>query len=241
MRKQLLIAVSLVVSFFISAQNEDLRDDRKNEIGVSVSDLINGAFQVQYERMVGEHISVGMGIGYKGDEGLIRLSGLDTDQLKTGDITYSGFKFIPAVKYYLNSTTRYSMDGFYFGGFLKYSNYSSDLNGTYIDSNNDSYIVQFDADFNITSVGFMIGYKLPISQRMSIDFLIAGPGVGFHNYELTNKADLPEEFYEDLNEALDQYSFFDFINGDFRFSDTNGKTNFSVGALRYGISLGYSF
>ena len=65
------------LSFCINAQNEDLRDERKNEIGLSVSDLLNGAYQFQYERMIGDHISVGLGIGFKGDNGLIRLSGLD--------------------------------------------------------------------------------------------------------------------------------------------------------------------
>lgn len=236
-----LIIIFCFLGFSIPAQNEEIRDDRKNEIGFSLSDLVNGAFQVNYERMVGKRISVGMGLGYKGDQGLIRLSGLDGDQLKTNDITYSGFKLIPEVRYYINSTTRYSMDGFYFGAFVKYSNYSSDLDGTYIDSNNDSFIVEFDADFNVTSIGFMIGYKLPISKRFSINFLIAGPGVAFHNYELINRRDLPDEFYEDLNEALEEYSIFDFLNGDFRFSSLNGKTSFTLGSLRYGITLGYSF
>ena len=103
-----LIIIFCFLGFSIPAQNEEIRDDRKNEIGFSLSDLVNGAFQVNYERMVGKRISVGMGLGYKGDQGLIRLSGLDGDQLKTNDITYSGFKLIPEVRYYINSTTRWA-------------------------------------------------------------------------------------------------------------------------------------
>ena len=241
MKKQLLIIVLISMSFCMSAQDDDLRDDRKNEIGVSVSDLVNGAFQFEYERMVGDHISIGAGIGYKGDNGLIRLSGLDTDKIQTGDLTYSGFKFIPAVRYYVNSTTKHSMDGFYFGAYTKYSNYKSDLDGLYTDDADVDYIVEFDADFSVLSVGFMVGYKLPLSDRFSINFLIIGPGAGFHSYTLENKRDLPDEFYEDLNNALDQYSLFDFIDADFKFSEVKGKTTFTAPAFRYGITLGYSF
>ncbi|MBO6608044.1 DUF3575 domain-containing protein [Psychroserpens sp.] len=241
MKKLLLIVLLFSISITLSAQKDDLRDDRKNEIGVSVSDLVNGAFQLEYERMVGEHISIGAGIGFKGENGLIRLSGLDTDKVQTGDITYSGFKFIPTVRYYINSTTKHSMDGFYFGAFAKYSNYKSDLDGTYIDDADQSYDVEYDAEFSVISFGFMVGYKLAISQRFSLNFLIIGPGAGFHNYSLIQRQALPDEFFDDLNEALDSYSFFDFLNSDFRFDSDDRETNFVMPAFRYGITLGYSF
>ena len=241
MKKLLVILPALFISINMSAQNDDSSDDRINELGLSVTDLLNGAFQLEYERMVGEHISLGLGLGYKGDEGLIKLSGIDTDKIQTGDLTYSGFKFIPAVRYYLKKTTQYSMDGFYFGGYVKYSNYSSDLDGTYVNVDDESFDVEFDAKFNVISVGFMVGYKLPISDRLAVNFLIAGPGAGFHNYELTQKKDLPDEFFDDLNAALDQYSIFDLLNGDFEFSPSDTKTNFVIPSLRYGITLGYSF
>jgi len=241
MKKLLLILALLFFSINISAQNDDTGDNRIHELGISATDLINGAFQFEYERMIGEHISLGLGIGYKGSEGLIKLSGLDTDKITTGDITYSGFKFIPAVKYYLKKTTQYSMDGFYIGSYLKYSNYKSDLDGTYIDDIGDTFDIEFDAKFSVVSLGVMVGYKLPINDRFSVNFLIAGPGAGFHNYELTQKKDLPDDFFDDLNAALDQYSIFDLMNGDFKFSPSDGKTNFVIPSFRYGITVGYSF
>ena len=227
-----------IVSYAQESQNEVID---KNEFGFELTDLIDGAVQLKYERLLNENITIGMGIGYKGVDGLIRLSGIDTDQIKTGDITYTGFKIISEVRYYINKTGVYGMDGFYFGAYVKYVNYRSDLDGTYINSSEESFLVEFDADLSVTSIGFMAGYKLPISKKMSIDFLIAGPGRGFHSYTLNNKRDLPDEFYEDLNEALDQYSLFDVLNGDFRFSDTTEKTKFNILSFRYGISIGYSF
>lgn len=241
MKKLLLTFVALVISVNIAAQNDDASDDRINEIGLSVSDLLNGAFQFKYERMVGEHISLSLGVGYKGDDGIIKLSELDRDKIKTDEITYSGIKLIPEVRYYVNKTTINSMDGFYFGAYFKYSNYTSDLDGTYISDSDESFIVEFDAKINVASVGFMVGYKLPINNRLSIDFLIAGPGAGFHKYSLDNKRDLPDEFYDDLNNALDQYSLFDFMNADFEFSNVKSDSDLVLPAFRYGITLGYSF
>ena len=94
---------------------------------------------------------------------------------------------------------------------------------------------------DITSIGLMVGYKLPITKHMNIDFMIAGPGSGNYNFKLINKKDLPEEFYDDLNQALEDYSILDFINGDFRFSEVNRRSQFNAFSFRYGIALGYTF
>ena len=64
------------------------------------------------------------------------------------------------------------MNGFYFGAYLKHSNFKSNLNGEYINESDESFIIEFDAKIKVTSIGLMVGYKLPISKRFSIDFLI---------------------------------------------------------------------
>lgn len=241
MKKLLSSVIILCTVLNINGQNLDEENISKNEIGLEISDLINGAYQLKYERLLGEHFSISLGLAYKGDNGLIRLSGLDTEQIKTGDIAYSGLKIIPEFRYYLNKTKQYSKDGFYLGAFLKYTNYQSDLNGTYINDALESFIIEFDADIRVTSIGFMVGYKLPLSKRFSIDFLIAGPGVGFYKFSFVNKKDLPDEFYEDFNKALENYSLFDLLDGDFRFKSADKNTKFTLPSFRYGISLGYSF
>lgn len=242
MKKLLLTLVVLLFSINIQSQNEKIIDNRQNEIGLVFTDLLNGAFQFKYERLVGEHISVGLGIGYKGKNGLIRLSGLDTESIKTGNLTYSGVKIIPEVRYYFRKTSQNKMDGFYVGFYVKHSGLNSDLDGTYINGDDEIFDVEFDAKLNITSTGFMVGYKLEVSPRFKIDFLIAGPGAGFHSYSLTKRKELPSEFYDDINAALSQYSVFDLINSDFDFRVADkSKTNFSALSFRYGITLGYSF
>lgn len=242
MKKVLLTFVTLVISISVLGQNEKENNDPKNEIGIVISDLANGAFQFKYERLIGDHISVGMGIGYKGKNGLIKLSGLDTERIQTDNLTYSGLKIIPEARYYIRKTSQYSMDGFYVGLYAKHMSLRSDLDGTYINDVEEIFDVEFDAKLNITSVGFMAGYKLQISPRFSMDFLIAGPGAGFHSYSLTKKKPLPSEFYDDINDALSQHSIFDFMRSDFNFRAADrSRTKFSALAFRYGMTVGYSF
>ena len=104
MRYLYLFLVLFIVIVPATAQDEPQVPDKevKNKVGLMVTDLINGSTLLSYERALGKHISVGLNAGYKGKEGLISLSGLDTEQLQTGDITYSGAKFIPEFRYYLN-------------------------------------------------------------------------------------------------------------------------------------------
>lgn len=240
--KKLFFATIIAFNVLITqSQNQSDLMGSKNQIGLKVTDVANGTLQLNYERLLGKHISVNLGIGYKGQEGLVRLSGLDTEQLKTNDITYSGFKIIPEVRYYINKTQTNKLDGFYFGAYLKYTKFQSDLNGTYINDAQETFTLEFDSDFQVISTGFMVGYKLPLSKKFFLDFLIAGPGAGFYKFSFVNKEDLPEEFYEDFNAALDNYSIFDLLSGDFRFNSTNKSSDFIMPSFRWGITLAYSF
>lgn len=238
------ITILILFSFYLlPVFSQELPEDKqfKNELDLMGSDLINGAFSLNYERAVGEHISVGLGFGYKGKEGLIKFSGIDTEQIKTGDLTYSGTKFIPEFRYYINSKDTNMLSGFYFGAYMKFVNYKSDISGTFINTEAIEYNLLFEGKINVTSAGLMVGYKLPVSKRVYINFLIAGPGAGSYNFKLKNIIEPPQEFYDALNSALDKYSFLDFLNADFNFSDTNLKKDLTRATFRYAISFGYSF
>ncbi len=216
----------------------------KNELGFEILGIVNGDAQLTYERAMWQHISLGMGIGYKSEDGLVKLSGLDTELIETNDLSYSGFKIVPQVKYYLNDISNGDMTGFYFGAFMKIQRYNTDLLGTYTTLSDEQFPVDFDGKFNITSIGFMVGYKLNLSSRFNLDFLIAGPGFARHKYELTNNEPLPDEFYDDLNDALNNYSFLDLLGVEFDFEPgTTGtrESTLSLPAFRYAITLSYAF
>lgn len=236
-----LISIAILLFCVINIQAQNTGEENKNEIDVVISDFLDGAVQFKYERMLGDHFSWGIGLGLKGKESLISLSGLDTEKIKTNKIVYSGFKIIPEVRYYFRKDGVDAMKGFYLGAYLKYSHYTSDLDGRFISEALETFEIEIDAKIKITSIGLMAGYKLPLSDKFSIDFLIAGPGTGFYGFTFDDKQDLPDEFYEDLNDALENFHIFDLLDGDFRFNAVHRKSNFNLLSFRYGISLGYSF
>lgn len=205
-----------------------------------VTDLINGSALFGYERAFGKHIGVNLLAGYKGKNGLLKLSGLDTDLISTDELTYSGTRIIPEFRYYLNERGSDMPSGFYFGAYLTFINYKSDFKGIYTNEDGD-FPFQFDAKINTNAVGLMVGYKLAVSNRFSIDFLIAGPGAGNYKVKLKEVIAPPAEFFIDLNDALELYSWADLINADFDFSFSNKDDSLALPAFRYGITLGYSF
>lgn len=225
----------------ISAQNDSEKIETKNEIGIELTGILDGQYQVFYERSLNEHWSVGLGVGGKTESGLVNVSGIDSPSIKTGDINYSGFKVIGEGRYYLSGPERGNMTGFYFGAYAKHSNFKSDIGGTYIDDNSVVFEVDLTSDFSITSVGFMVGYKLPVWKQFNIDFLIAGPGAGLFNFEITNNKTLPDSFFVDLNEALENFNLFDYVGEDFDFGVNDSKASFTAPSFRYAIKVNYAF
>jgi hypothetical protein len=131
------------------------------------------------------------------------------------------------------------LDGFYFGAYFKHSNFKNDFSREWTDSNDIDYDVVYNTYIKVNSLGFMFGYKLPIDKCFTIDFLVAWPSVGKYVIKFKNNQDLPDEFYEDLNVALEDY--FENIDIDFDLSKIDKKLDFAFPSFRYGISLGYLF
>lgn len=241
--KDIFILLALFIAQVSYGQELDANEKtRANEVGLELIGLVDGQSLLTYERSFGKHWSGLIGAGGIVEEGLINISGIDREQIKTGDINYSGYKVLLEGRYYLNEFINKRAVGFYLGLYGKFSGYNSDLTGTYINSEGDDFIFLLDTDLKVRSFGFMIGYKLPLSKRFAIDFLIAGPGTGNYNISFQNKLDeLPDEFFEDLNEALENLNIFDLIDGDFDFNRNKRRSEFSTVSFRYAISLKFNF
>ena len=224
----------------VLGQEETPEPMLNNEMKILVTDLLNGSIMLGYERPFGKHFGVSLMIGYKSKDGLLKLSGLNTELIKTDQLTYSGLRVIPEVRYYLKERSGGMRTGFYFGGYLTYMSYKSDFIGIYSNEDGD-FPFEYDATVNTSSLGLMIGYKLKISKHFNIDFLIAGPGAGAYKFKLKEVTPAPAEFWFDLNDALELYSILDLINADFELSPSKNSDDLILPSFRYGISLGYSF
>ncbi|WP_417854652.1 hypothetical protein [Xanthomarina gelatinilytica] len=106
-------------------ENSKSRKLVKNEISFEVLQVINGVYQLSYERYIWNNFTGSLAFGYKGKEGLIKHSGIDKERLKTDEVFYSGYQIAPEIRYYLKNTSNNNLNGFYLGLYYKYSNYKS--------------------------------------------------------------------------------------------------------------------
>lgn len=236
-----ILFLSFLIFTFLNTKAEKDTINAINEISVVVSDFVDAGIHLRYERKLSNQFAFCFGAAYKGEDGLINISGLNTDRIKTSNIAYSGFKFVPELRYYFKKTQQYNLDGFYTGFYLKRTSFNSNISGTYTNRELEKYTIDIDAGIRILSIGFSIGYKLAITDRFNIDFLMAGPGVGFYKIGLTPRLDLPTQFYEDLNSVMKNFSYFDATNPRFDFDYVTTKSKFTTVSFRYGLSVGFTF
>ena len=97
--KHLLTSIFLLTFFAVSFQSYAQIDDEysnlttnKNEFSLELLQLINGVYQISYERSFFNDFSASLALGYKGKEGLIGFSGIDKPKLTTGDVFILDFK-----------------------------------------------------------------------------------------------------------------------------------------------------
>ncbi len=232
MQNKVLIAICFLVSGTTNAQE-------KNYISIDPILPIFGTVQIQYERGISDKMSVGISVGLKTGSGIFKVSGINGDRISIDEFNFKGIKILPEFRWYTQKS-RNRLSGFYVGAYAKYQNFTDEILGVYTDSNQMDSTIEIDANIVTFAGGLEIGYKLIIWERFFIDFLIAGPGVSINRIKLVEKQPVPEEFYDDVSDALSEYAVFDGLNLDFRING-NQDTNIVLPALRYGIKLGYSF
>ena len=188
-------------------------------------------------------MTVGLSAGAKFSSGIFKISGFDSDRIKTDDFSYKGIKFIPEYRWYLQKTER-SYTGFYVGAYYKFQSYSDDVKGTYYSASGETSPIDVKAKLVSNAFGLEAGYKLPIKKHFFVDFVILGPGYSSNSLTITKNQPLLPGFYKDaIKELKNKYDFLGQV-GDKEFKDNgdNSSTvNFGLPAFRYGINIGYSF
>ncbi|WP_343485548.1 DUF3575 domain-containing protein [Allomuricauda sp. d1] len=239
---KIILPILLLASFSMKSQQNTADVEQKNHIMLNPFALAFGTIQVQYERALNEDMSLGLSVGAKISSGIFETPGFNTLTVVTNDITFSGVQISPEFRWYLQETQR-SHTGFFVGAYYRYQNYKDDLLGTYTSS-----ITLEDTPLDIrtsvitNSIGLEVGYKLPIKKHFYIDFLIAGPGIGFNKVKIEERQALPIEFFA-VDAALaiiEEYRVLDALGTDIEFND-KGEATFTTPAFHYGIRIGYSF
>lgn len=236
------ILISAIV-FVCATQNCFAQDTDtsvpKNFISVDPFLPIFGTYQLLYERGIGKNISAAVSLGYKGSSGLFEVANIDFDRFESNTLNFSGYKVVPEFRWYFQKSNA-GLNGLYLGAYFKYQDASADLGGQYTSRDNVDSNILIDARLQSAVFGFQLGYKWQLQSGFFIDLIFAGPGFSSNTITLTEITPVPEAFYDDLSESLQDIGIIDFIDPDFRVNG-NQKTKITLPAWRYGIKIGYAF
>ena len=200
-----------------------------------------------FERVVSRNQSFSVNIGRASFPKL--LSG-SSDSAKLGmglETNYKdvGFNLSVDYRFYLRKLNKFGAPrGAYIGPYYSF-NYFDRTNNWNISSPDFHGNVQTDLTLAIHSIGFQFGYQFIFWKRLSLDLILAGPGIGTYSIKakLNTSMDPKDEklLFETLNNYLsERFPGFDKViaPGDFKKTGTENMTSFG---FRYMIMVGFRF
>jgi len=213
---------------------------QKNFISVDPVLPLFGTAELHYERSLLSRFSVVMGVGNKFSSGLLEISGVNTDQIQTNDLSLHGIRLLPEVRWYVSADDK-GLTGLYVGMYYKYQTNKCEMYGSYVPDTGK--VTDVDLDFSIRTHGFgaEIGYKLSIYRKLYVDFIISGLGLAFSSMDLEERTDVPEEYFSDLSQEVKQVFLLNGLTPDLLITDQTLHGTFTLPSMRYGVKIGLGF
>jgi hypothetical protein len=245
-----LITLSAAQTLFSQADTikpEKKMRDLHNSLKMNITNpMIFGdqCYWFGYERTIGDHQSFEINIGRFS---FPKILDINTDSLQEiGNETSSrGFHISGEYRFYLSKENRYkSPHGVYIGPYASYNTYSRYFKLTTTNQSDPSEI-NGKLGFDITTVGFQLGYQFIFWNRVSLDMVLFGPGRAVYKVtrELNTNLD-PEteaELFQKINDALsEKIPGYDYVIQPGSHEKTGSFKTTSVG-FRYVVMLGIRF
>ena len=234
---------------FFSVLSYAQRDTvHKNTVRFNITNpLIFGTHSLQfgYERMVGKNQSFSINIGAASFP-ILTFSNTDTTiELNTKDYEDHGFHLSADYRFYLKAENKYPAPrGVYIGPFYSY-NYFNRINTWSLNTDAFRGDIRSEIGLNIHTIGFELGYQFVFWNRLSLDLLLMGPGIGFYgiNAKLSTSLSSEDEnaFFEALNSILsEKIPGYDRVIGSDELTGSGSIRTTDVG-FRYMVMVGFRF
>lgn len=230
-----------------SADTTEQSHSRKNVIRYNLSGgLLFGLDKYivfGYERVLSRNRSISINMGRAS---LPKLVSVSTDSFQINkDAKRKGYNISVDYRFYLAKENKYPAPrGVYIGPYYSFNHYTTETRWDHKTSSASNY-VNADSKFNIHTVGFEVGYQFILWDRLAIDLVMVGPGLGFYNYEADLEGNLTAEAKEQLFSGLEQILTQKFPGMNYVFSDehidANGVMRTNTIGYRYIIHIGYNF
>jgi len=196
-----------------------------------------------YERVINKNQSISVNIG---GVRLPKLIAINTDSLSLQkDGKSDGMNASVDYRFYLGKENKYATPhGGYIGPYYSYNKFTRDNQWLRKNSGGNSSL-NTNTTFNINSVGFQFGYQFILWKRLSLDFVLLGPGLGFYNYKAKFDGNISTEDREQLLDGLKQLLVQKFPGMNFVLADkeisSSGTLKTSALSYRYIVHIGFVF
>lgn len=236
-----------LMSIMVFGQEAHHDTTHKNTIRINITPMLltgPGSFTMGYERVLGKRQTISANLGHLQLPALITTKeGSPVEWVNsvrnTGMIASLDYRF-----YF--SRNKYAVpDGLYWGPYTTfyYIDNAADINLFEDEVLSGGARVQTYA--SMIMVGLQLGYQFVLWDRWTLDFIVAGPAVGFYDLNMTIQADGEisgdEEYLQGVYDAI--VSLFPGAATLFEEQEisTTGSTSFNSLGYRYLIQIGFRF
>jgi len=244
----ILMLFSLLFTQSVYCQEQDtLKKDRKNTIKFNLTNpMLFGEknYILGYERTLGSHQSFTFNAGRFSFPQLININ-TDSIQNVSSNTKSTGINFSTDYRFYLAKENKHNAPrGVYIGPYFSNTYFNREYE---FKAETAAFTGQLNADFtfDVANLGFQLGYQFIFWDRVTLDMMLFGPGIGFYKVKArlsTNlSADQEEELFTKINDALKEkipgYSLI-IEPGEFEKSGSGRTTSLGY---RYVIMAGFRF
>ena len=195
-----------------------------------------------YERVLNKHRSISINVG---TTSLPKFTGISSDSLSViGSNKNAGFHAAVEYRFYLGKENKYNAPrGVYLAPYYSFNSFQKQ-NTWALNTSTHSGNINTDISLNIHTIGAELGYQFVLWNRLSLDFVLMGPGVAAYTLKTGFDTELPipdklallEKINNALADKLPGYNFV--IPDDFAKTGSSGVTSFN---FRYLVQIGYRF
>lgn len=223
--------------------------DNKNLIKWNFGALILKNYSFQYERAIGNKISVAAGFRFAPKSNVPFKSKLkdliDDDDtwesikdFKTGNIAIT-----PEIRFYLGKGV---FQGFYIAPFVRYAKYSAEVPYTFdveIAGTSRTETIPLSGDVTALTGGLLFGAQWKLSKQFFLDWWIMGPNYGTSSGNISGNKKLSSEEQDALRESLEDLSDLPLVKTKYAVDGDGAKVDFDGpwAGLRAGLSIGFRF
>lgn len=241
--KLLLFTVLLGIFSNLFAQ----KDEGLNMAKLNVSALAFKSLGVQYERKVSHRGSVAIGLSVI-PTGTLSFKSFIDKQINNSRVNINQFKlgttiFTPEFRYYFG--TKGAFHGFYLAPYVRLGNYHLEGPVSYTTDGNppQERVAIFSGSIFCYSAGLLIGSTFRLSDKIYLDWWIAGASIGGASGEVSATTSLAADEQKGLEDQLKRT---DIPLTNIKYTITpNGATVMSsgnvIGIRGLGLNLGFRF